>query len=343
MHDAILHLELPAGAAAGMPGAALPAFVVGPENRLLAPAIQRLLDGNDLAAVATLFNPLTLVGPSGSGKSHLVQGLVRRWRGVINDHEVAYFTAADLGRELHAAHAEERAPQWRRELANLRLLVVEGLERFRRGGAAQRELRQASDAILDQGGLLVATADREPATLTNLDAGLRDRLAAGLTLRLAPPAVEARRALLTLAANSRGISLPDDRLTMLAEAEIGAAAQLFDRLDAASPGRDKSAAVDATGDPITFKQILTVTARYFAVTQAALISHSRRKSLVAARNATVYLARRLTRLSYGEIGRCLGGRDHTTIMHAEHRLSEGLATDPVTRQAVDELERILRC
>ena len=59
--------------------------------------------------------------------------------------------------------------------------------------------------------------------------------------------------------------------------------------------------------------------------------------------AAVYLARRLTPLSYGEIGRRLCNRDHTTIMHAERRLAEAIAQDPAARQAIDELERILRC
>ncbi|MCC6492003.1 MAG: hypothetical protein IT424_03170, partial [Pirellulales bacterium] len=92
----------------------------------------------------------------------------------------------------------------------------------------------------------------------------------------------------------------------------------------------------------TLKQIIALTARYFGVTQAALAGPSRRSSLVQARNIVVHLARRLTDLSYADIGRGLGGRDHTTVMHADRRVADLLDRDPTTQQAVEELDRLLR-
>jgi chromosomal replication initiator protein len=348
MDDQILHLDLPRGDAVWQPGAALPSFVVGPENRLVALAIQRLIDGDDLTVAATLFNPLAIIGMPGSGKSHLVQALVRRWRFRYEAREVAYFTTQDLGRELYAAHSESRIAEWRTELAGCRLLVVEGLERLRRGAAVQRELRQAVDTIQARGGMIVVTADRDPAALNNLDAGLRDRLAAGLAVRLGQPGLAARRAILEVAARSRGLSFTGDVLDELARAEANSVAQLLERLNAPAtsderPRDSQPDAVDGLPESITLKEIMAVAARYFGVTQAALVSHSRRRSLVAARNAVAYLARRLTRLSYGQIGRGLGGRDHTTIMHAERRLADSLPHDGATQLAINELERILRC
>jgi chromosomal replication initiator protein len=347
MQDAVLHLNLPTNEAAGAPGAALPSFIVGPENRLLAPVIQRLLDGQDLAAAATLFNPLVLVGPSGSGKSHLVHGLVRHWRRRLDETKVAYFTATDLGREYQSAHADERLPAWRSELRHLQILVVEGLERLRRGAAVARELRQAIDAVIELGGMVVVTADREPSTLTNLDSPLRDRLAAGLSIRLTGPDLDARRAILVQAARARGVALSDEQLDSLARPESAVAGLLLQQLDDQASGKqhDELAAArfDAPAELCPMKQILAVAARYFGVSQAALAGPSRRKSLVAARNTVVYLARRLTPLSYAQIGRSLGGRDHTTIMHAQHRLAEALTHDPETQRSVEQLERILRC
>jgi chromosomal replication initiator protein len=346
MHDALLYLPLPTSESEGAPHPAPASFVVGPENRLLAPVVARLLDGHDLDAAATLFNPLAIVGPSGSGKSHLVQGLVRHWRRRLDAQRVAYFTAAELGREFQAALAEERLPQWLAELRGLKLLVIEGLERLRRGAAVARELRQIIDDLVESRSMVVVTADREPATLANLEAALRDRLAAGLSIRLSPPGLDARRAILAGAAQSRGMALTDEELESLARPEAGAAGRLLDLLnhdaERATRGAQAPRTSDADAELCPLKQILAVAGRYFGVTQAALVGPSRRKSLVAARNTVVYLARRLTPLSYGQIGRTLGGRDHTTIMHSYHRLAEALNDDPAAQQAVDELERILR-
>jgi chromosomal replication initiator protein len=100
--------------------------------------------------------------------------------------------------------------------------------------------------------------------------------------------------------------------------------------------------IAAQDDQAALKQIIAVTARYFTITQAALTGPSRRTSLVLARNVVVHLARHLTGLSYAEIGRALGGRDHTTIMHADRRLADQLLHDPAVQQSVDELDRLVR-
>jgi len=89
------------------------------------------------------------------------------------------------------------------------------------------------------------------------------------------------------------------------------------------------------------KQIIAIVARYFSLTQAALCSSARRKSLVYARSIVVFLARRLTDHSYARIGESLGRRDHTTIIHAYRTLKKQLTTDARTQQDIEELKRIL--
>jgi chromosomal replication initiator protein len=341
--DGVLQFDFsrPGGAA----GAAEP-LVVGPENGLLAPPLERLLAGGDLAEAAASFNPLAIVGPAGSGKSHVAQGLVRVWGAQLDADALAYFTAADFGRELQAAQAEERLTAWRQKVRGLRMLVVEDVDHLRRRATIQRELRSTVDAIIAAGGLVVVTALCEPMTCTLLDIGLRDRLAAGLTVRLRKPALAARRAILTQATAARGVELSPAELDSLATKECSTAAELLGRLathenpgvhagGAGGGGRMKMAEL------ASLKHILAVTARYFGLTQAAISSKSRRTSLVQARNVVVHLARRMTDLSYTEIGRALGGRDHTTIMHADQHLAERLATDPATQHDVEELGRLV--
>jgi chromosomal replication initiator protein len=379
--DGVLQLDLPRGAALARSSHTLPAFVVGPENSLAVPPLERLLNSAELAELTSLFNPLLLVGPSGSGKTQLAQALTRRWREVLQHSTespgIEYITAADFGREAQAAAAEHRLPAWQKHIRSLRVLLLEDLQNLRPRDTIQQELRHAIDAILEAGGLIVITSNRDPATLSHLDPGLRDRLAGGLTLHLQRPNLAAREAILRLAANSRGLTLTENQLRELAHREAASANDLLGRLNSLplvgmgpnEHGRPEVARAQcgslcaATGEGVeaparfatqtpqshqhriqshhALKQILAVTARYFGVTQAALTGPSRRTSLVAARNIVVHLARRLTDLSYADIGRALGNRDHTTIMHADRRLAEQLATDPHTQQTIDELDHLL--
>jgi chromosomal replication initiator protein len=356
-----------------------------------------LLLGDDLAEAARLFNPLTLIGPSGSGKSQLAQAIVRHWRGVLQHSAVEYFTAADFGREAQAAAAEERLAAWQAHIRGLRLLVIEDLHRLRTRSTIHQEMRHAVDAISENGGVIVITTQREPAALIGLDAGLRDRLAGGLTLRLQSPGLAARKAILRSTASSRSMLVEEAELDRLAHREAASPAELMGRLQVSSSvlrrrgnpsgslplagmgptehgqpevaraqGGRVRAAIGEGGeagtrtdhpcpDPLSsrggeqktqahaaLKHIIAVTARYFAVTQTALTGPSRRTSLVEARNIVVHLARRRTDLSYAEIGRSLGGRDHTTIMHAERRVIEQSGRNPAIQQALDELDRLVR-
>ena len=331
--------------------ATLPYFVSGPENRLASMAIKRLLSAEDIESASLVFNPLVLIGPSGSGKSHLARGIARHFLRALaqqthNEKSIEYFSAIDFARQLRSAREEGELEAFRQRLADLSLLIVEDLHRLPERSFVQRELRDTLDGLVSNNRLILLTAQQSPTTMMKLEPSLRDRLGAGLTIQLRPPGVEARQEILRLAVASRSSDsenpkLDSDELASLAKRVDGPAPQLLRALAelevAASAGQDLS----QLRQPIQLKQLIAVVARYFSLTQAALRSPNRRKSLVHARGVVIHLARKLTDLSYAQIGQGLGRRDHTTIMHAHRNTQKLLATDPATQQAVDQLQRIL--
>lgn len=314
------------------------AFVAGTENRLAVAALQRVLQG-DLSLDESLWlNPLILTGPSGVGKSHLARGIIRYWTQLAGGEAVAYFTAIDFARQLHAARNDRQLEFFRALLASLRLLVVEDLQKLPQRTFVQRELRETIDTLVEAGGLVILTAR----DLVQLEAGLRDRLLGGLGVRLCPPGTEARRELLRQASAVRGMRLSDDQLRQLADRIDASALQLHRALIELDCQATENVDLDeARVRPLQLKQIIAVVARYYSLTQAALLSPARRKSLVHARGVVVYLARLLTELSYSQIGQSLGRRDHSTIMHAHQSTLRLAATDATTQGDLDQLRRIL--
>lgn len=344
MVDGVTRIELPSrlGAAKATDFSAPSCFVAGPENRLATLAVSRLLQGETLCADGHLFNPLVLTGPSGSGKSHLAWGVVRRWESLLGADSIAYFTAADFARQLQAAREENVLGVFRDRLLGVQLFVLEDLQKLSHRTSVQRELRDAIDGILEAGGLVLIAAHVSPATLSHLELGLRDRLTAGLIVPIRSPELAARREILTLAADARRVDVPASRLQQIAQTIDGPAPRLFQALAQCDLAADQRLEPASTAQKaVRLKQVVSVVARYHSVTQAALCSNSRRKSLVQARGVVVHLARTLTDLSYAQIGRALGGRDHSTIMHAARTIRGSLANDTATQQTIDDLQRIL--
>jgi len=327
------------------------AFVAGPENQLVVPALEQLLAGDDLEAAAAIFNPLVLLGSTGTGKSHLARGITRRWRSLLGEAGLAetgveYLTAIDFARELRASREEGRLAEFRQRLAKLRLLVIEDLQRLPPRAFVQRELRDTLDVLIEAGAVVVVTTQQPPAAMAKLEAGLRDRLSGGLTVRLQPPGVEARLELLQQAAAARGSRLDAPTLEQLAQKVEGTVPQLLRAIaehELASKESTLKAGVpiDSARPPLKLKQIIAVVARYYSLTQAALCSAARRKSLVQSRGVAIYLARTLTDLSYAQIGQGLGRRDHSTVMHSRRTFEKLLANDAATQQDIEELQRIL--
>ena len=340
MHDGVTVIDLPGSErnSTEISDSALSAFVAGPENRLAVVALQQLLQGEQLPVDCGWFNPLVITGPSGTGKSHLARGITRHWSRLLGETDVGYFTAIDFARQLHSARSEGQIELFRNYVAALQLIVIEDLQQLPRRTFIEREFRDTLDLFSEVNGIVVITANE----LSCSDPGLRDRLQSGLLVRLCQPGVEARKQILTHASAARGIGLSDDQLQHLSQQVDGPAPRLMQALAELELQKTTGQPVAATCHaPLKLKQIVAVVSRYYSLTQAALLSSARRKSLVHARGVIVYLARLLTNLSYAEIGRGLGGRDHSTMIHAHRCLLELASSDSATQRDLDQLRRIL--
>jgi chromosomal replication initiator protein len=316
-------------------------FVAGPENRLPVLVLEKLLAGGGDFTTAAWASPLVLVGPLGSGKSLLARGIVRRWLSELGPDRVHYCTAIDFARQLLAARTDGMLSEFRASFAKLQLLVIEDLHKLPAKLALHHELRDLLDKLDDVGATVICTSQSAPTAQNLLERGLADRLSGGLLLWLNHPNTDARLELLRLVALERGTRIDDRQLRTLAESVAGPVPQLFRALREWELAAKLGSSVVTARTGITAKDIVAVVGRYFGVTQAALRGPGRRKSLVFARSTAVYLLRTLTSGSYAQIGKELGHRDHSTIMHSMESMQLALATDSATQHAIEELRRIL--
>ncbi|TWU29914.1 Chromosomal replication initiator protein DnaA [Bythopirellula polymerisocia] len=316
-------------------------FVAGPENRLPILALEHLLTGETDFDSNNWASPLVLVGPAGSGKSLLVRGIVRRWQPLLGEDCLAYLSAIDFARTLQTARSEGDLASFRIRLRTLKLLVLEDIHKLPPAIAIQHELRDLLDIYDESGATILCTSRVPPTAQQQLESGLRDRLAGSLVLWLNHPGTEARLELLKLVAVERETTINERQLRTLAESVTGPADHLLRSLREWEVAPQVGANPANCRTPPSAKEVVAVVARYFNLTQAALKGPARRKTLVFARAIVVYLLRTLTPISYVDIGRALGNRDHTTIMHAMTSIQKSLARDSQTQTILEDLRRIL--
>jgi chromosomal replication initiator protein len=355
MVDGVVDIPLPGRpleSAAEQGGAvAVRHFVAGPENHLVEVAVSSVIEGPTNG-----FNPLVFYGPSGTGKSHLAQGLAAAWKARDRRQRVVCTTAVDFARELADAIETQAVDEFRIKHRGAAFLVVEdlGMLATRKSGKlnAQEELIHTLDALVAEQRWVVVTTSVPPVALPGILPALRSRLTAGLTVPLSPPDVEARLAILEQLAAIRDIPLPESVARVLAEGLVATAPELAGsllQLTAAECDEDpfdleaarRYVAQRSGKRQPTLHEIALATARHFSLRLTDLRSPVRRRALVVARGVAVYLARQLTEESLDQIGGYFGGRDHSTVMHSCRKTEELIICDPAVREAVDRLKNAL--
>jgi chromosomal replication initiator protein len=354
MVDGVVNIPLPGRtliSAAELSGTVPPChFVVGPENRLVATAVRSVVEKQ-----VQDYNPLVFYGPSGTGKSHLAEGLAAAWKARNRRHKVVCTTAVDFARELADAIETQAVDEFRAKYRGAALLVLEDLGMLAGGKLGklnvQEELIHTLDALAAEDRWIVVTASASPHMLPGILPALQSRLMAGLTIPLVPPGVEARLAILRQLAALRDIPLSEPAALVLAEGLVGTAPELaglllqfaapaeleHGRLDGAA-AKKYLAERNRSRQP-SLHEIALATARHFSLRIADVRSSARKRALVVARGVAVHLARRLTNESLENIGKYFGGRDHTTVLHSCRKTEELAKDDPAVAEAIEKLQK----
>jgi chromosomal replication initiator protein len=342
----------------GETGIRLPAFIAGPENRLVAAMMDQLLHQADHEpAHPTYERPhclpfvLALFGPSGVGKTHLSQGVVRHWQARRGEHSAEYVTAQDFRRLLHDSMSTNSIVAFRDSFRQRELIAIDDLHRLPNDDYLLQELRSTLDILEESGAVVVVTSTRPVTALADLSPDLRSRLASGLMLQLASPGIAARMRIVQQFSAALGRPLSDEVVRRLAAGLRGTAnrligaifelcAELRENSESAADQAERLLSARDAERPAP-REIVAVVARHYGVPQRLLKSNSRKQRLVRARATAIYLARELSLASYEQIGQALGGRDHTTIMHNFRKVEREREHDFAMQETLADLRRIL--
>ena len=325
--------EARGGIAARRPAAGLGSFVVGPSNRMAFAAIEIA------ASRPGEMSPLVIHGPSGVGKSHLLEGICGRFRDLHPGATTLLLSAEQFTTSFLQSLHGSGLPGFRRGCRNADLLVIDDLQFFAGKRATLMEVQQTVDALHRQGRQMVFASDRDLAALDGLGPDLLTRLRGGMIARIEPPDYDVRRGIVAGVAATRGVSLPDEVIHYVATHMTRHARELIgalNRLEATShmlglpvtPGMAEEALADlvrSSARSVRLADIERAVCSAFGIESGSLQSSRRARTVNHPRMLAMFLARRHTTSALTEIGSYFGRRSHSTVISAQKTVGEWVA------------------
>jgi chromosomal replication initiator protein len=322
-------------------------FVIGSSNRFAHAAAVAVAE-----APAKAYNPLFIYGDSGLGKTHLLHAIGHYARRLYSGIRVRYVNSEEFTNDFINSIRDDEGTSFKTTYRNVDVLLIDDIQFLAGKDRTLEEFFHTFNALHNNNKQVVITSDQPPKLLAGFEDRMKSRFEWGLLTDIQPPELETRIAILRKKALSEGLSAPDDALEYIASkisSNIRELEGALIRVTAfASLNRQpvdvalaemvlKDLITDDGAQEITSAQILTQTADYFKLSMEELCSKSRTRTLVTARQIAMYLCRELTDMSLPKIGQELGGRDHTTVIHADRKIRELMAERRVIYNQVTEL------
>ncbi len=310
-------------------------FVIGSSNRFAHAAAVAVAE-----QPAKAYNPLFVYGESGLGKTHLLHAIGHYTRTLYAGARVRYVSSEEFTNEFINSIRDDKAAAFQRRYRDVDVLLVDDIQFLSGKVQTQEEFFHTFNTLHNANKQIVVTSDLPPKQLQDFEDRMRSRFEWGLITDVQPPDLETRIAILRKKSAQERLSAPPEVLEFIASkisTNIRELEGALIRVTAfASLNRQpvdlplaevvlKDLITDQAGPEITSSIIMMQTAAYFGVTVDDLCGSSRSRVLVTARQIAMYLCRELTDLSLPKIGQAFGGRDHTTVMHADRKIRQLMA------------------
>jgi chromosomal replication initiator protein len=297
------------------------------------------------------YNPLFICGPTGMGKTHLLNAVGNHIRQGFPHLRILYVSAERFLNECISSIRRSEMDRFRmRYRDKCDVLLMDDIQVLGRGEAVQEEFFHTLNDFFEKDQQVIVASDRMPKDIKGLEDRIRTRLEWGLIADIQMPDIETRVAILKYKAERKGIMLPNDVVSHVARISKRSIRELegnlnkikmFSELQGIPIDMELAKRVLSTHDDvatITIDDIQKLVADHYKVRLPDLKSKTRTKPLVIARQVAMFLVKKHLDRSLVDIGRSFGGKDHTTVMNALRRIEDQLNKDSEIKRDIEELE-----
>jgi chromosomal replication initiator protein len=324
-------------------------FVVGPSNNVAFAAGQAVVQNPGMA-----YNPLFIYGGTGVGKTHMMLGIGNAILKKNPGAKVIYCSSEKFMNDYVTAIQNHKMGDLRSKYRSANLLLIDDIQFFSGREGTQEEFFHTFNELQSKNAQMIMSSDRSPNEIAKLEDRLRSRFAGGLMVDIQPPDFDTRVAILKAKATEWGSILPEDSLKLIAshtDSSIreleGKLLQIIQLLKA----QNLEASVDNISSyliktpkktaNLTHTQVMTAICGHFNISSKDLIGPKRQKGLVLPRHITMYILSEELGMTVEKIGQILGGRDHTTVMHARDKMRDLIERDREMQKLFTEVKQSL--
>ena len=326
-------------------------FVVGKCNQLVVAAAKAVV-----VTPGTLYNPLFIYGGVGLGKTHILHAIGNAIRQNDSDLKVMYISSEKFVNEfIEAIRSNGGAGAFREKYRSVDILMIDDIQFISKKAGTQEELFHTFNDMCQANKQLIFASDRAPKEIPDIEDRLRSRFEWGLIADIQPPDLETRIAILQKKAQLEKQNVPPEVLYFMAvhiDKNIREMESMLNKVVLLSKLYDKPVDLvlaeeafkdyDApTEEAIGADDIIDNTCKYFGITREDILGKKRDKKIVEPRQICIYLISEMLPLPLTSIGGIMGGRDHTTIMHAKNKIASAITKEERFRNAVQDIRDMI--
>lgn len=317
-------------------------FIVGPSNELAHAAAVAITKN-----LGVKYNPLFIYGGVGLGKTHLIEAIGNKIKSLNKNKKIKYVTSERFTSEvitnlrsgsLRPNDMDDFKKRWR----EIDLLIIDDIQFLSGKEKTQDEFFHIFNALYDAGKQIIISSDRPPKSIQTIEERLRSRFEGGMTADISYPDLETRIAILKTKSNEKGFDFSYEILEYIAsniKKNIRELEGALNRLIASNLNSNKkdlninevkkalNSIINTPKKSTTLKSIIKTVAEFYDISEKDLLERSRKKEIVKPRQVIMYLLREELKSSFPFIGLKIGGRDHTTAIHACEKIRKEIEYD----------------
>ena len=300
----------------------------------------------------TQFNPMFIYGPSGCGKTHLINAIGVRTKQLYPQKRVLYISARLFQVQYTNAVRNNTVNDFINFYQTIDMLIVDDIQEWVSAQKTQETFFHIFNHLFMNGKRIILASDRPPVDLQGMSDRLLTRFSCGLIAELEKPNVELCMDILQNKIKRDGLHIPETVVRFIAETANGSVRDLEGvinslmaysvvyncNIDMRLAERVIKRAVKIDDNPLTIDDILDSVCNHFSVTVAAVNGRSRKREYVEARQVSMYLAQKYTKMPASRIGKLLGGRDHSTVIHSCTKVNQRMTTDKLFMDEITSIE-----